>query len=128
MNYYFMPVALIVAVLLIFILSLVLKRPLKGFGYIFLILFLGTWVGQVWIAPFGPVAMGIAWVPLGFISLMLFFLILALSPNASLRKKKEDEDEAEAPLIVAGFFFWLLIFLLILAIGAGFFKQPEIIA
>ena len=127
MNYYFIPVALIVALLLIFILSLVLRKPIRGFGYVFLILFLATWVGQLWIAPFGPMAMGIAWLPLIFMGLVFVLLILALSKVKPGSSKRSNEEE-DAPLIVAGFFFWLLIFILVLALVFGLNKNPELIA
>jgi hypothetical protein len=114
------------ALLLIFILSLVLKRPIRGFGYVFIILFLGTWVGQLWVPPAGPVYFGVAWIPFIFMNLLLVFLILALASTPVRGKKGE---EAEAPIIVAGFFFWFFILLLLIALITGYYyRTPAIIA
>lgn len=124
MNLYFIPAALIVALILIFLLSVILKRPLKGFGFLFVLLFLFTWGAQIWIAPVGPITFGIAWIPLVFVCLILILLILSFSDN---RPRSRDE-KAEGPVIVAGFFFWLILVLLILAIGLGYYNRPTIIA
>jgi small-conductance mechanosensitive channel len=113
------------ALLLIFILSLVLKRPIRGFGYVFIILFLGTWVGQIWLPAVGPVHFGVAWIPFIFMNILLVFMILALSSTPARNRK---EQEAEGPIIVAGFFFWFFILLLLVALIVGYYRTPVIIA
>ena len=127
MNYYFIPAALIAAILIIFILSLVLKRPMRGFGLVFIILFLATWTGQLWITPFGPSTLGISWIPLIIVGVLMAFLILALSTDLSTRKKS-DPDQEQGPIIVAGFFFWTLMLLLLVAIVIGYYRAPVFIA
>lgn len=127
MNYFYIPAAIIAAILVIFILSLILKRPMRGFGLVFIILFLATWTGQLWITPFGPRTLGISWIPLIVVGMLLAFMILALSSDVAAGKPQKADRE-EGPIIVAGFFFWLILIVLIFAIIIGYYRAPVFIA
>lgn len=124
MNFYIIPAALVLTLFIIALFALALKKPLRGFSLFFLIVFLITWTGQLWITPFGPVAWGIAWIPLIFICLLFSFLILALSSTVTPRKAR-NTDKEDAPVIAAGVFFWLLLVVLIISIGLGYYKEYQ---
>lgn len=121
MSFYIIPAALIITLFVIAVFALVLKKPLRGFSLFFLIIFLITWAGQLWITPFGPIAWGVAWIPLVFVCLLFSFLILALSSGVP-SPKGQEADKEEAPVIAAGIFFWLLLIALVIAIGLGYYK------
>ncbi|MFL5753257.1 MAG: hypothetical protein ACJ76F_07620 [Bacteroidia bacterium] len=125
MNYYIIPAALLVTVLLMILFSFFLKRPMKGLGVFFIIVFLATWTGQLWIVPFGPVQWGIAWIPLFITALFFSLLFFAISPPVA--SKNPDVTE-EAPLIALGLFFWIIVILLIVAIVIGYYRIPDLIA
>jgi hypothetical protein len=122
MNYYIIPASLIITLILVLILSLSSKRPFRGLGLFFLIIFLATWAGQLWITPFGPVIWGVTWVPLVVVSIFFLFLILALIPPVPLNKKANGKAEDDV-LIALGSFFWAIMILLILAIVLGYYKS-----
>lgn len=123
MNYYAISAALVITFLFILLFSVFFKRPLRGFALFFLILFLATWSGQLWISPFGPMTYGISWLPLFFTALLFSSLILAMSTGL----KRKEEGKSEEPIIAAGFFFWIIIILLIITIITGHFRSlPDV--
>lgn len=92
----------------------------------FVILFLGMWAASLWIRPFGPEMMGIAWVPIFFAGLIIA-LILAASippqePREYHRKPGSDMPSENSPGIIGiRAFFWVLVIILIVAILSGMY-------
>jgi len=87
--------------------------------FAFIVLFLGAWVGGVWIAPFGPTLGGVTWVPFALAALFVMFLLLAAAPlRRTSRSARPEQQQLEAPVpaIVFGGFFWLLVVALIIAL------------
>ncbi len=122
MNYYIIFAALLVTMVITWALAALSKRPLKGLWLFFLIVFLATWAGQLWINPFGPTAWGIAWVPLVLVAVFFSSFVFALIPF----KKRE---EGSSTFLIMGVFFWIIVVLLIAAISAGYYyKTPGLIA
>jgi hypothetical protein len=95
---------------------------MRGLWVFFLIIFLATWSGQLWITPFGPVGWGIAWVPLFIVALFFSFLIFALIPPVPITKKEAANDEKDAAIAI-GMFFWIIFLFLIAAIIVGYYRS-----
>lgn len=95
-----------------------------GVLLLFFILFLGTWAGGLWITPFGPVWLGVYWMP--FVVAGFFVaLLVALTDRSSWRihernGTKSDRVERAALVTAFGFLFWILIMALTIAIIAGY--------
>ncbi len=127
---------LLVAVLVALFFSLLLipfRRPRSaqakastavGVLFLFFILFLGTWAGGLWIAPFGSAWLGVYWMP--FVVAGLFVaLLMAVTDQSSRRRYERDETDPDhvehAALVTAfGMLFWILVMALALAIFAGY--------
>jgi hypothetical protein len=123
MNYYIIPAAFLVTLLVVLIFSMFSKRPLGGLWVFFLIIFLATWSGQLWITPFGPVGWGIAWIPLFLVSIFFSFLIFALIPPVSAPVTvKESKQAEEGAAVVFGIFFWIMLILLVASIIGGYYR------
>jgi len=125
MEYYNIPAAIMISVLVMFVFSLLFKdrRPAGGPLLFFLVVFLATWAGQLWIQPVGPMYKGIAWVPLIFISVFFSLFVMALSPRVVTER---DEIETEATSFAVGIFFWLVLILLVMAIVVAYYRLPGI--
>src|ERR1035437_6890015 len=133
MNYFIIPSALIIALLLTFIFSALSGQgPWRALYLFFFIIFLVSWAEQLWVTPFGPVIWGISLLPLIFVAVIFSFLIIALSPPpnppttpADNKTVSEPEPEDES-VFAMGMFFWLLIVTLITSIAIGYYKTASI--
>jgi peptidoglycan/LPS O-acetylase OafA/YrhL len=74
--------AILIALLLTAVFAAGFRR--QGWGtalvFFFLILFLATWAGGMWVVPFGPIAWGVPWVAYLFVGIVIALLITALIP------------------------------------------------
>lgn len=121
-------IALSVSLLLSSVFALATRRGGRrtGLFWLFLIIFLATWAGGIWLRPFGPTLWGIHW--LAFLSVgLILALILALSAPGKppkgrhetlemlerIRKEKEMEKFA---YITLNTFFWVVILALFVVI------------
>jgi hypothetical protein len=120
MSNFIIPAALVVTLIITFILSAISKRPLRGLWIVFILLFLTTWSGQLWIAPIGPRLGGVAWIPLAGMALLFLFFLLAIIPKAP--RVDSEGKEVDGPLVALGIFFWIIIVLLIFSIAVGYYK------
>lgn len=122
-------IALLVAVMLsgIFALSTWRGSRRSGIIWLFLVLFLASWAGGIWLRPFGTETQDLRW--LGFLIIGLIvalFLSLRPSPNNfrggrretldMLERIKQEEEIQTVTFVTLSIFFWVLIVLLILAI------------
>jgi len=97
-----------------------------GSLWLFLIIFLATWAGGIWLKPFGPSLWGIHW--LGFLVAGLFVSIILVitTPNRAPKGRRETLDILEKvarnreldqiTYLTLGIFFWILLAFLIIAI------------
>jgi hypothetical protein len=96
------------------------KGPWASFVAFFLLIFLASWAGGVWLQPMGPFLWGYQWVPFLLVGLIfaLFLAAIPVSPESSvdLVSRKKEEEEKRAVLSAFGV-FWILIIALIVAIG-----------
>jgi len=122
-SYSIIPGALIITLVIMFLVSLLSRRPVRGLWLFFLIVFLATWAGQLWVTPFGPMYWGIAWIPLLVVSVFFWLLILALLPPLTEPKAGEVKT-GDSGWTALGVFFWIMLLLLILSIAIGYYRTP----
>jgi len=69
-------IAISISLVLSALFVLVIQRGERrtGFFWLFVVVFLVTWAGGVWLRPFGPTLWGVCW--LGFLLAGLFILLL----------------------------------------------------
>jgi len=101
-----------------------LRSPWAAPWALFLVLFLFTWAGGVWLAPMGPPVLGVHWMSFLLFGLFLMLLIAA-SSRPRLPRERHDEELAEelaseqAALGLTAF-FWVLVVGLGVAILVGY--------
>lgn len=82
--------------------------------FFFLVLFPLMLAGNAWIIPYGPVFMGVTWVPILLLGLFLALLLMAVTPRRPRRNPGSTPDNLEAKQS-AGLFGISFFLLLILA-------------
>jgi hypothetical protein len=97
-----------------------------GLIWLFLIIFLATWAGGIWLRPFGPTVWGIHWIVFllaGFIIvLFLFIFIPRKAPRGRretldmLERIEEEKELEKVAYITLSMFFWILLSALVIAI------------
>ena len=117
---------LLVALFLAFILTLLLAAGSRGqpwgggLAVFFLILFLATWAGGLWLMPVGPLMLGVPWLSFVLVALIVGLILVSMTPNGRREEEKPPASEsASSPARIAiavDFFFWLLIGGLMIAI------------
>lgn len=124
-------IALIVAVALslIFVFGFRRKGPWTNFYIFFLVIFLATWAGGLWITPIGPSIRGIFWLPYLMVGAIFALLLAAATPSASqtsieLKTKKQVKKEKKIETALS-LFMWILIIALTAAIIVGYWFYPS---
>lgn len=120
--------ALFFALLLsaLFIVLFRTKGPWSSVVIFFLVIFLATWAGGAWLAPFGPAPWGIPFLPFLLVGLVLALLLAAATPSAEeestveLEDPKEMREERATAARTLGLFFWVLIGTLLVIIIARY--------
>jgi hypothetical protein len=98
----------------------------KGAFWLFLVLFLATWAGGVWIKPFGPALWGIHWLSFLFVGVVVA-LILAVAqarprPHGRqetiemLERMRQEREMERVAWLTLTIFFWVLLLTLLIAI------------
>ncbi|MFP4547842.1 MAG: hypothetical protein ACLFQM_06895 [Fidelibacterota bacterium] len=112
---------LLIAILVAILLTAIFSRfnrvgPWSGFLWFFLIIFLFSWAGGVWVEPYGPAIRDVYWLPFLFFGLMLAFLLAAVTPPRKPRNVREAREELreqaaaeEAGVIALNVFFFIFI-------------------
>ena len=121
--------ALVVAFILSAVFAATTKRGNKKTGliWLFLIIFLATWAGGIWIRPFGPRMLGIHW--LGFLLIgMIVALFLSLKMQTNnfpigrqetldmLENIRQEKEIQKITYITLSLFFWVLLIALVFVI------------
>ena len=101
-------------------------RKRGSFVWIFVIIFLGTWLLGSLLKPFGPEAAGIRWMPFFLVGLVIFLILAAAVPRRPPEGRREtlellEQVERERELEAATFmtlnvFFWILICVLVVTL------------
>jgi thiol:disulfide interchange protein len=113
--------AVLVSVLLtaIFLLGLGRKETWRDFLVFFVLVFLATWAGGLWVTPVGPSVWGVYWVPFLFAGLMFALLLAATAPPRRPRSLPEQDEQAREEKKIereVGWLFWVLIATLVATI------------
>jgi hypothetical protein len=125
----------VVALDLLFVLLIVLpltavfaavfrRYPLGIVLCYFILLFLATWAGGVWLTRFGPLLWGVSWVSFLVVGLFFALLLAALIPPAppprsrveAVRRERSERSVFE----IFNLLFWILVLFLIAAIAAWY--------
>jgi hypothetical protein len=108
--------------------SLIMRRRgyRKGLIWLFLLLFLGTWAGGLWLSPFGPSFRGVYWIPFIVIGVLLALVFASTLPLRVPKSRHETIDmledvEAKKDLqtytyISLNVAFWIIILLLLASV------------
>lgn len=93
-------IALAIAFALSLLFSWLLKRggPRSGFPVFFLVIFLITLAGGLWLRPFGPLGLGVYWLPfivVGIAGSLLLFLAAPRRPPVNRKQTIEMLDRVE---------------------------------
>lgn len=118
--------ALIIASVLAAIFGVGFRRHRWGMDLwlFFLLLFLFTWVGGVWVTPFGPAIWGVPLFSFLLAGLLFVLLLAALIPSPRETRRPvgmETLEEERQPAIGINVFFWILLIGLITAIIVAYF-------
>jgi hypothetical protein len=127
MFFFDLLLVLFLSLLLTLVFAVGFRRQSWGGGLIifFLILFLATWAGGMWITPFGPIWMGVSWLPFIFVGIVIALLLTAVMRPDRIRPREgggvdiEPRSDSHAMTAVDAF-MWLLIGGLLLAIIIGY--------
>lgn len=131
-------VAVIFSVLLVFALGW--ERPdrkgvLPTIIYLFILIFLFTWAGGIWLTPLGPSTWNISWLPFFIVGFIITLMLITLIPPRWRRRrstievveKKEDERIERETAKAMNIFFWVLLIILVLTIMVRYvFLNPAI--
>lgn len=100
-------------------------QPWPNYLLFFLVLFLGTWAGGVWLTPVGPTVWNIFWLPFLITAIILMLFMSAIVSGIKLHKFDEsvlieedddESDESSKKQIISGLFLWLVIGILVVSI------------
>jgi amino acid transporter len=130
-NYYEIIAAFLVALLLTVFFSTVLKSrgPWGALWLVFIVIFLATWAGHLWINPAGPTVLGVSVVPIFVIGFIVAFILASVSVPTTKVKAKHVEDvttvaENTEAAVTLGIFFWVLLIILLAVIATGYYRMP----
>lgn len=131
-------VAVFFSVLLVFALGW--ERPdrkgvIPTILYLFILIFLFTWAGGIWLTPMGPATWNISWLPFFIVGFIITLMLITLIPPRWRRRrstievveKKEDERIERETAKALNIFFWVLLIILVLTIMVHYvFLNPAI--
>jgi hypothetical protein len=103
------------------------RSAVSAIVFFFLILFLASWAGGLWLTPVGPPLWGAYWVPILLFGVFVALLLSAASepPRRYNRRRTPEAPEAEAAVAAAtfGLMFWILMVALLAAVIAGYWAR-----
>ena len=117
-------IALVIGFLLVLLFSALFRdrTPWGSFWIFLLVVFLVTWAGGIWIAPFGPTIFTVAWLPFLIVGIFITLLLAATVPARPSRPQKGTIEEAkrteaaESALTGLTLFFWISLIMTLTAI------------
>jgi hypothetical protein len=118
------------AFLLAIVFTLVFASRFRGQGwglgmiFFFLILFLATWAGGLWLTPIGPLWWGVPWFSFLLVSVVVGLLLAVMTPDrrrppGSANARRRVQSEADT-IVAIDIFFWLLLAGLLVAIAVHY--------
>jgi len=106
--------------------------PWKNVYWFFLVVFLFSWGGGLWITPFGPTGYGVSWLPFVMMGLVAALLLSAATPRLERRKTPSRLVHHAAPVdtgsghietsveFMVDLVFWCLVVVLLTSIFARY--------
>ncbi|MFW6324805.1 MAG: hypothetical protein ACOC0U_07055 [Desulfovibrionales bacterium] len=98
----------------------------EGFLVFFVIIFLMTWAGGLWVRPFGPAMGEVYWLPFIASGLLVALILGAIHYARTTRSQSITEEEKGKKVhhaeqaVEIGTWFWVLIIILLAAIFIGY--------
>ena len=83
----------------LFSLALDTRGPWDSFWWFFVVIFLFSWGGGLWITPFGPTGWGVSWMPFLMVGFFVTVLLLAATPQSSRRRMGSKNKAADAKML-----------------------------
>jgi hypothetical protein len=118
---------LFIALILTFVFAVGFRRQSWGGGLVifFLVMFLATWAGGVWVIPFGPIWWGVSWLPFLLVGIVMALLLTAIMRPDRVRPREGGGIDLEPrpdtqSMAALDVFMWLLICGLMVAIILGY--------
>ena len=120
--------ALLIAILMVAGFLLLIRGSGTRYGkmWLFLIVFVATWAGGVWIRPFGPPIGGVYWLTFVLAGIIGVGLIGLFTPQRpphgrhetleKLEQVKQSEELQQVTTMTLGVLFWLVLCIFVLAI------------
>lgn len=99
------------------------KGPWNNLVLLFIVIFLTTWAGGIWLYPFGPYLWGITWLPFLLAAFFITLLLISVTPSpegSTVELVDRKKKEAEKKIInksVSVFFTVVIIALVVAIIG-----------
>ena len=100
---------------------------LAGFLWFFILVFLASWLGGVWISPVGPRLWGIYLFPFLMMGLLFALLLAATAPvrppharRETLAQAREEPTVDQDTFVVLNLFYWVLLIALVVSILAHY--------
>ncbi len=121
-------VSFVIAVVLTGLFLFLIRKSGRRTGliWLFLLIFLATWAGGIWLRPFGPMLWGIHWVSFLLVGLLVILFLVIFIPKRPPRGRHEtldmldriqdEKNMEELAFITLSIFFWILLFGLVIAI------------
>jgi type VI protein secretion system component VasK len=114
---------LLIAMVLTLIFAMGLGRHRSGTVLLmfFIILFLATWAGGLWIHPVGPPTWGVPWLSFLIVGFILAIMLAALIPPAPRNRPvagegRPESEEEKKEMVAFNAFVWILLVALVVAI------------
>jgi hypothetical protein len=123
--------AFFMALLFTLVFTLGFKRPgpWSAWWVFFLIIFLAAWAGGLWIAPAGPVFVGIYWLPIILVAFIFAVLLASVTPprnrQSNVETISQDQEQEATAEKIFDIFFWILLISLTIAIILGYLVTNE---
>jgi hypothetical protein len=102
------------------------RRKRQGFWWLFLLIWIATWAGGIWLRPFGPSIGGVRWLQFLIAGLIFVGLIALFLPTRppygrietleKLTEMRQGKALEQATYVTLGVLFWVILAILIIAI------------
>ena len=117
--------AAILGMLLTLVLGRVGPGPLLGFIFFYVLIFLATWAGGLWLARIRPGEWQVNWLGYVLVSVLLWLMLAAVLP----RQPRTPRSDASVPIVppreaqtvAMGLLFWMVVVLLLAMIAVNYF-------